>query len=350
MSSWSTADDVSRTGYAAADLTRAASVAVRRQRRDAARRAGPRRWTEHRDDQRPHPDHGRQPGARRDAEPGARDDRLPQEPQAVRRHPQHLPGPHLPGRRHVRRARAGAQHGRLGDDDDRRRRPRRRRRRGRPGRPAGRPLRAPHRPGGDPAARRHRHDGGVRRRRRHRAPRGARPVARQRPATTCAGCPSGSPTTTSSRRSDGPVAQRRAAGLPRPRPRLPRARGGPAPDAVGPRRVRRPRDRAQDGRARVLRPHHPRGVRRRRRRLRHLLAGDGGARPRRLRAARDRVGQQRARRQVDPLPRQRGAEAGVAARSWPPRPSSAASGSPSPAPGRTPATSPRARPATGRTG
>ena len=116
-----------------------------------------------------------------------------------------------------------------------------------------------------------------------------------------------------SRWADGPLPVRGAAGLPRPRPHLPRPRGGPAPHAVGPRRVRRPRDRAEDGRDRVLRTHHPRGVRRARRRLRHLRARHGGARAGRLGAARHRVGQQRAGRQVDPVLRHRGAEAGVAA-------------------------------------
>ena len=69
----------------------------------------------------------------------------------------------------------------------------------------------------------------------------------------------------------------------------------------------------EDGRARLLRAHHPGGVRRRRRRLRDLRARHGGARPRRLVAARHRVGLQRAGRQVDPRVRHRGAEAGVAA-------------------------------------
>ena len=123
---------------------------------------------------------------------------------------------------------------------------------------------APHRAGGDPAPRRHRHDRGVRRRGRHRPPHRARAVARQRRPPPRRGSPPASPTTSWWTRSDGPLADRGAAGLPRPRPRLPRARGRPAPDAVGPRRVGRPRDRAEDGRAGVLRAHHPRGVRRRR--------------------------------------------------------------------------------------
>ena len=117
----------------------------------------------------------------------ARDDRLPQEPQAVRRHAQHLPGADLPRRRHVRLARAGAQHRDLGDDGARRRRPRRGRRRGRPGRAAGQPRRAPHRPGGDPAARRHRHDRGVRRRHLHRPPR-PRSTTCSATATTTSAC------------------------------------------------------------------------------------------------------------------------------------------------------------------
>ena len=72
-------------------------------------------------------------------------------------------------------------------------------------------------------------------------------------------------------------------------------------------------DHPQDGRDRVLRAHHPRGVRRPRRRLPDLRARHGGARPRRLRAARHRVGLQRAVRQVGAGLRHRGAEAGVAA-------------------------------------
>ena len=127
-------------------------------------------------------------------------------------------------------------------------------------------------------------------------------------------------------RSDGPLADRGAAGLPRPRPRLPRARGRPAPDAVGPRRVGRPRDRAEDGRAGLLRADHPRGVRRRRGRLRHLLARHGGARPGRLRAARHRVGQQRAGRQVDPRSTAPRSRSRSGCPSSPPPPRSAASG------------------------
>ena len=72
-------------------------------------------------------------------------------------------------------------------------------------------------------------------------------------------------------------------------------------------------DHPEDGRDRVLRAHHPRGVRRPRRRLRHLRDRHGGARPGRLRVARHRLGLQRPGRQVDPRLRHRGAEAGVAA-------------------------------------
>ena len=70
--------------------------------------------------------------------------------------------------------------------------------------------------------------------------------------------------------------------------------GRAAPHRVGPRRVGGPRDHPEDGRDRLLRADHPRGVRRPRRRLRHLLPRHGGARPRRLRAARHRVGLERA--------------------------------------------------------
>ena len=123
-----------------------------------------------------------------------------------------------------------------------------------------------------------------------------------------------------SNRSDhGPLADRGAERLPGAGPRLPREGGGAAPPAVGPRRVGRPRDHPEDGRDRLLRAHHPRGVRRPRRRLRHLRDRHGGARPGRLRAARHRLGVQRAGRQVDPRLRHRGAEAGVAAAASRPR-------------------------------
>ncbi len=81
---------------------------------------------------------------------------VPQEPQAVRRHPQHLPGADVPGGRHVRLAGAGPQHrdwatmvladGEPGEVADA----------ASPGVAAGQPGRPAHRPGGDPAARRHR--------------------------------------------------------------------------------------------------------------------------------------------------------------------------------------------------
>ena len=96
---------------------------------------------QHRDGARPRPRDGGQPGARRDAVGAAGDDRLPQEPQAVRRHPQHLPGPDVPGRRHVRLPRADPERRRLGDHGRRDRRRRRARRRGLPGRAADQPRR-----------------------------------------------------------------------------------------------------------------------------------------------------------------------------------------------------------------
>ena len=134
----------------------------RRCSRDAARRSRSRPDGEHRDGARPRPCDGCPPGARRDAVGAAGDDGLPQEPSAVRRHPQHLPGPHVPGRRHVRLPRAHPERRRLGDHGRRDRRRRSARRRGLPGRAADQPRVPARRPGGDPAPRRHRDDGRVR--------------------------------------------------------------------------------------------------------------------------------------------------------------------------------------------
>ncbi len=89
---------------------------LRRHRRHPAGRGGCRRHDEHRDRPRHHPDHGGQPVARRDADAAQGDHGVPQEPQAVRRHAQHLPGAHLPRRRHVHLPGAHPQPRRLGDD------------------------------------------------------------------------------------------------------------------------------------------------------------------------------------------------------------------------------------------
>ena len=64
--------------------------------------------------------------------------------------------------------------------------------------------RAPHRPGGDPAARRHRDDRGVRRRQPGRPPHRARPPARRRPPPPRPRWPAASPTTGCSTRSTRP--------------------------------------------------------------------------------------------------------------------------------------------------
>ena len=73
------------------------------------------------------PDRLRPRGHRRDGH-GAADDRgVPHHPQAVRGDAQQVPGAHLPGRGHVRLARAGPQHRAVGHDGDRGRRRRRRR-------------------------------------------------------------------------------------------------------------------------------------------------------------------------------------------------------------------------------
>ncbi|CAA9375000.1 MAG: Acyl-CoA dehydrogenase family protein, partial [uncultured Nocardioides sp.] len=153
--------------------------APRRHRRDAARPPRPGRHEQHRDRAGHHPRDGRQPGPGRHAGGAAVHHGLPQEPQAVRRHPEHLPGTDVPGRRHVRLAGAHPQHGRVGHHGGGPGRPRRAGRRRLAGGAAGQPRGAPHRPGGDPAARRHRHDRGVRRRHLRRAPDDARPPARR---------------------------------------------------------------------------------------------------------------------------------------------------------------------------
>ena len=96
--------------------------------------------------------------------------------------------------------------------------------------------------------------------------------------------------------------------------RVRRGRDRPARRAVGSRPPLPGRRRAGDGRARTVRDRVPRGVRRRRRRLRLAVRGDRGARPRRPVARHHAVGRRRARRQPDLPVRQRRPEGGVAAR------------------------------------
>ena len=102
------------------------------------------------------PDRRRPRGDRRDGDRSTRPRRLPEDPQAVRRHAQQVPGADLPGRGHVRLPRAGPQHRALGDDGAGRRSG------GDVGAAAvraaaaGQPRRPAHRQGGHPAARRHR--------------------------------------------------------------------------------------------------------------------------------------------------------------------------------------------------
>ena len=91
------------------------------------------------------------------------------DPQAVRRAAQDLPGADVPGRGHVRLPGARAQRGAVGDDGARLGLRGPGARRGLAVGPPGQPGRAAHRPGGDPAARRHRDDGGVQRGQLHRA-------------------------------------------------------------------------------------------------------------------------------------------------------------------------------------
>ena len=62
-----------------------------------------------------------QPGTRRDGGRPRRHHDVPHQPQAVRRHAQHVPGADVPGLGHVRLAGAGPLAGHLGDDGARRR-------------------------------------------------------------------------------------------------------------------------------------------------------------------------------------------------------------------------------------
>ncbi len=85
---------------------------------------------------------------------------VPHDAQAVRRLAQPLPGAHLPRGRHVHLARADPQHRQLGHHGPGRRRrlAGEEARGGSPRQAPGEQGRTAHRPGGDPAPRRHRHD------------------------------------------------------------------------------------------------------------------------------------------------------------------------------------------------
>ncbi len=146
---------------------------------------GHRRVRAHRPGARRRPDRGLQRGDRRHAVRPDRHLGVPQEPQAVRRAAQDLPGADVPGRRHVRLARARDQRRDLGDDGARVRHRRGGRRGGGARRAAGQPGVAARRPGGDPAARRHRDDRGVQRGQLHQPPHRAGP-----PASATASCTS----------------------------------------------------------------------------------------------------------------------------------------------------------------
>ena len=133
------APGLTRSGYA--DLRRRPRRPGRvgRHPRHSARR-GRRRVRAHRPGARRRPDRGLQRGGRRHAVRADRHLGVPQEPQAVRRAAQDLPGADVPGRRHVRLARARDQRRDLGDDGARVRHRRRGRRGGRPRRAAGQPA------------------------------------------------------------------------------------------------------------------------------------------------------------------------------------------------------------------
>ena len=92
---------------------------LRRHRGHAAGRGRGRPDQQHLDGPGHHPGDGGQPGARCHAVPAAHHHRVPPQPQAVRRTAVHLPGTHLPGRGHVRLARADPLDGRLGHDGGR---------------------------------------------------------------------------------------------------------------------------------------------------------------------------------------------------------------------------------------
>ena len=118
----------------------------------------------------------------------------------------------------------------------------------------------------------------------------------------------------------------RARAVPTYRPGL-RAEGDRAARrAVGPRAPLPDRRRAQDGRARAVRAHHARGVRRRRavgrgRWLHEPVSRDRGDRPRRPVDGHHARGGGRARDQPDPHLRHRRAEADAGSPTWSPAPS-----------------------------
>ena len=177
---------LTRTGYRTHDGTRAANVRFEgtpavalgaRRRPDRGDRAGAGRG----------PDRLRPRGDRRHGHRAADDDGVPQDAQAVRRHPQQVPGADLPGGGHVRVPGAGPQHRAVGVDGAggrRRRRPGRR-----PRAAAGQPREPAHRQGGHPAARRDRRDGGVLGRALHQPAHRDRPPARRRRLGAGAGSP-----------------------------------------------------------------------------------------------------------------------------------------------------------------
>ncbi len=109
-------EDAERAGYPTYDGTRAARVAFDGTAATPLGEPGRRPDQQHLDGPGHHPGDGRQPGARCHAVPAAHHHRVPPQPQAVRRTAVHLPGTHLPGRGHVRLARADPLDGRLGHD------------------------------------------------------------------------------------------------------------------------------------------------------------------------------------------------------------------------------------------
>ena len=144
----------------------------------------------------------------------------------------------------------------------------------------------------------------------------ARPARTARRWPAWSTCPLPTPR---GRRTHGPDPQRGAGALPRARPRLRRQGGGPAPRPSGtaPRSVDRaivPKL-AELGFLGLTIPEEYGGIG-----GDHLAycLGDGGARPRRLRRARHRLGLARPGRQVDRRLRHRGAEAGSGCPGSPP--------------------------------
>ena len=106
---------LTRTGYRTFEGGRAAHVAFDGTPAHAARRRDVRPVVARRRRRRPRPGGVLPRGARRDGHRVEAHRRVPQDPQAVRRHPEHVPGAHLPRRRPVRLAGAGPQHRDVGD-------------------------------------------------------------------------------------------------------------------------------------------------------------------------------------------------------------------------------------------